>query len=148
MIKTILVADGDEASCQRTAWCLRVQGYRVFTATTGVDALAAMAGDAVDLLVLDTGLTAVDAHAVIREMQKDTKLLKVCVLLTADRGSPVRDDHDLAVLHRPFTPARLVDMVRGMLGTPRARSLSLSSIPVPIEDVIAPSKDPSPDDVA
>lgn len=148
MIKTVLVADGAEASRERAAWCLRVQGYRVLTAGTGVDALAVMAADTVDLLILDANVTGPDACAVIREMQRDTRLLKVCVLLTADRA--VRDDHDLAVLVRPFAPSRLVDMVYGMIGNPRVRSMTLSNTPAEptLEDMglALVTKDPGSDE--
>jgi CheY-like chemotaxis protein len=119
MGRTILIADTDDATREGAAWFLRAGGYRALTAATGMDVIAALADESIDLLLLDVELRDVDAAAVLRHLEKDEHLRCIPVLaLGIVRAGPLVA---LAALDRPFTTDKLSRAVRGLIGPPPDR---------------------------
>lgn len=114
---TILVAD-DEANIRELARLyLRKEGYRVVTVNDGAQALAKVAEDTPDLLVLDLMMPNVDGWEVCRRIRVDS-MLPILILTARD------DDIDKIVgleigaddyLTKPFNPRELVARVRAIL---------------------------------
>lgn len=125
MQETILVAD-DEASIRDLARLyLEKEGYRVLTATNGVEALAVAAAEAPQLLVLDLMMPEMDGWEVTRRLRTQGNL-PILILTARD------DDLDKIVglemgaddyLTKPFNPREMVARVKAILrrasdGTP------------------------------
>ena len=61
-MKTILIADDDQAIRRTLELHLTEEGYGVLTAANGRDAVELAATKAVDLMLLDLRLTGLDGH--------------------------------------------------------------------------------------
>jgi DNA-binding response OmpR family regulator len=100
---------------------LKAQGYVVTHVTTGEDALAHMAAQDVDLIILDLGLPDIDGTEVLGRLRKDGTQAPV-IVLTARAGVEDRveglnlgaDDY----LTKPFAFDELVARVRARLRRP------------------------------
>lgn len=66
MEKRILIADGDAAALQSASRSLRSQGWRVQTATSGLQALAALSREAFDCVAVSLCLPAVNGYELLR----------------------------------------------------------------------------------
>ena len=66
---SILVVDDNAATRYSTSRVLRAEGFSVFEAGTGQDAIALAVGEAVDLVVLDVNLPDFDGFEVCRRLR-------------------------------------------------------------------------------
>ena len=141
----VLVVDDEPDIAALVAYHLARTGYRVATAATGGDAIAAAARERPALVVLDLMLPDRSGFEVLERLRADEGTRSVAVLmLTARGGEPDRirglslgaDDY----LAKPFSPQELVLRVAAILrrtaGTPHGGQ---PSIPAPggAEDVLA-----------
>ncbi|MBX5467542.1 MAG: response regulator transcription factor [Firmicutes bacterium] len=114
----ILVVDDDKHIRELCRIYLEASGFRVLEAADGQAALAQVAAERPDLLVLDVMLPKLDGWQVLNEVRKDSIWLPV-VMLTA-----VGDEEDRVLgldlgaddyLTKPFSPKELVARVRAVL---------------------------------
>jgi DNA-binding response OmpR family regulator len=125
---TVLVVD-DEPNIRRLVeHHLTGAGYRVRTATNGVEALERFAEETPDLVLLDVLMPRVDGLEVLRALKSEPESAGVPVLLLTARGTDDQirrgwqEGTDLYLV-KPFNPRELVTVVRRMLetaGTPDA----------------------------
>jgi len=115
--QTILVVEDEASIAETIVYALQTEGFAPLWKTTGREALAALAGTPVALVVLDVGLPDMSGFDVCREMQR-TGAVPV-IFLTA-RSSEVdkvvglelgADDY----LAKPFSPRELTARVRAVL---------------------------------
>lgn len=115
--QTILVVEDEAAIAETIVYALQTEGFTPVWKTTGREALAALAGTPVALVVLDVGLPDMSGFDVCREMQRSGKV--PIIFLTA-RSSEVdkivglelgADDY----LAKPFSPRELTARVRAVL---------------------------------
>ena len=143
---TILVVDDDADIVRFVEMNLRLEGYRVLTAPDGLAALAMVAAEVPDLVLLDVMLPGVDGVEVTRRLRADsrTSTLPIIMLtaktMTADRVLGLTTGADDYII-KPFDTLELVARVRSTLRrNAEARAVSpLTSLPgnVRIEDEIA-----------
>ena len=116
----ILVVEDEPDIAALVAYQLTREGFRVETASSGVDALAAVHRDVPDLVVLDRMLPGMTGDQVLRSLKSEEATRGVPVLLlTAKREQEDRieglelgaDDY----LTKPFSPRELVLRVRSIL---------------------------------
>jgi two-component system, OmpR family, phosphate regulon response regulator PhoB len=116
----ILVVEDERDIAALVAYHLTKDGYRVRTAEAGQEALAAMAAERPDLLVLDLMLPGFSGYDVLQEMRRRPELAEVpVVVLTARRDEADRvkglelgaDDY----VTKPFSPRELVLRVAAVL---------------------------------
>lgn len=116
----ILVVDDEPDIVALVAYHLAKGGYRVSTATNGVDAVAQARAEHPALVVLDLMLPGMSGFSVIEQLRADDSTASVAVLmLTARREEADRirglslgaDDY----LTKPFSPQELVLRVRAIL---------------------------------
>ncbi len=116
----MLVVDDLEANVSLLTRLLSREGYRVVAATSGVDALAAVARDKPDLVLLDVMMPGMTGFEVCARLKADraTRLLPV-VLVTGLQG---RDDRVRGIevgaddfLSKPVDPSELTARVRSLV---------------------------------
>lgn len=113
----VLVVDDDRPSLKMTAFLLREEGYTVFTAENGQDALRMIDEKAPDLLVLDVMMPGLDGWEVVRRLRRSSNLPIIILSAkgeTSDRvyGLDLGADDYLA---KPFEPSELLARVRSVL---------------------------------
>ena len=109
----ILIVDDDRPSLKMTAFLLREEGYNVFTADNGHDALRMIDEKTPDLLVLDVMMPGMDGWEVTRQLRRTTNLPIIILSAkgeTTDRvfGLDLGADDYLA---KPFEPSELLARV-------------------------------------
>ena len=116
----VLVVDDEPDIVALVAFHLAKAGFRVGTAATGADALAAAREERPSLIVLDLMLPGMSGFEVLEQLRADEATRDVAVLmLTARREEPDRirglslgaDDY----LAKPFSPQELVLRVTAIL---------------------------------
>ncbi len=113
----VLIVDDDRPSLKMTAFLLREEGYTVFTAENGQDALRMIDEKTPDLLILDVMMPGMDGWEVTRQLRRTTNL-PILILSakgeTSDRvfGLDLGADDYLA---KPFEPSELLARVRAVL---------------------------------
>ncbi len=115
---TVLIADDDRAIRESLERALQLEGYTVRTAADGVQALAAVHADPVDLLVLDVMMPGVDGLGVARVLRAEHDRTPI-LMLTARVETPERvagldagaDDY----LAKPFELDELLARLRALL---------------------------------
>lgn len=116
----ILVVDDEPDIVALIAYHLAKSGYRVSTATTGMDALETAQRERPSLVILDLMLPEMSGYEVLEQLRADEATAPVGVLmLTARREEPDRirglalgaDDY----LTKPFSPQELVLRVGAIL---------------------------------
>lgn len=110
--RRILVAEDDASIRQLVATLLRRSGHIVETAATGSDALAALAQQTFDVVVLDLMMPVSDGFGVLEEIRRahgDT-----CVIVLTAAGPMLIGDRDLSranfVVEKPFDLDELVHL--------------------------------------
>jgi DNA-binding response OmpR family regulator len=113
----VLVVDDDRPSLKLTAFLLREEGYNVFTADNGQEALRLIDEKTPDLLILDVMMPGMDGWEVTRQLRRATNLPIIILSAkgeTTDRvyGLDLGADDYLA---KPFEPSELLARVRAVL---------------------------------
>ncbi|GAB3483958.1 response regulator transcription factor [Nocardiopsis coralliicola] len=115
---SVLIADDDRAIRDALQRALELEGYRVLTVEDGVQALAAVHAEPVDLLVLDVMMPGVDGLGVTRVLRAEGDRTPI-LMLTARVETPDRvagldagaDDY----LPKPFELDELLARIRALL---------------------------------
>ncbi|MDT0304408.1 response regulator transcription factor [Streptomonospora wellingtoniae] len=115
---SVLIADDDRAIRDSLDRALRLEGYEVRMAADGVEALAAVHAEPVDLLVLDVMMPGVDGLGVCRVLRKEGDSTPILMLTarveTSDRVAGLdagADDY----LPKPFELDELLARLRALL---------------------------------
>ena len=120
MTKTILLVDDDPDMHALLGVHLQQAGYQTSSAYDGLSCLAMARREAPDLIILDIGLPAGDGEQTLRKMSSLSQLAEIPVLVVSGRDEGSWGERMLAqgacgYLEKPVDPARLVDVVRGIL---------------------------------
>ena len=115
---TVLIADDDRAIRNSLERALQLEGYEVRTVPDGVQALAAVHAEPVDLLILDVMMPGVDGLGVARVLRAEGDRTPI-LMLTARVETPDRvagldagaDDY----LAKPFELEELLARLRALL---------------------------------
>jgi DNA-binding response OmpR family regulator len=113
----VLVVDDDRPSLKMTAFLLREEGYAVFTAENGQDALRLIEDKAPDLLILDVMMPGLDGWEVTKLLRRTTNLP---IIILSAKGETSDRVHGLDLgaddyLAKPFEPSELLARVRAVL---------------------------------
>ena len=122
-MKTILIADDDQASRRTLELHLTEEGYAVLTAANGQDAVALAVAGKVDLVLLDLRLTGMDGFEVLTQVKEQQPSLPVVMVTAYDDmqtaiksirlgaidhlGKPVDLDHLDEVIDKIFEMSNL-----------------------------------------
>lgn len=113
----LLIVDDDRALADMLLEYLEMQGFRVFTASSGEQALVELPRRYIDLVVLDVGLPGIDGFETLRQLRQDHAV--PVIMLTArgeeqDRIAGLTAGAD-DYLPKPFNPLELAARVRAVL---------------------------------
>jgi DNA-binding response OmpR family regulator len=125
----ILVADDDRDIRELVALRLGRAGYRVETASDGLEAFDRAVELRPDLVVLDVSMPGVDGFETSRRLRADPRTAHVPVVFLTAR---TRDEDVLTgyarggdgYVTKPFEPQELLDRIDALVGVGRMRSLS------------------------
>jgi CheY-like chemotaxis protein len=100
-MRTILVVDDMAIFREPIAQALEANGYRAICASSGRDALSALRGGAIDMMLLDITMPEMSGLDVLRAVRADPALrnLPVVLLTAAAERQSVLQARDLGVRH-------------------------------------------------
>ena len=112
-----MLVDDDPAMLRLLEINFRLEGFQTSTASHGEEALATLAADPPDVVVLDVMLPGIDGREVHRRMRAVPALASVPVVFLTGRALDEDATSDGAVfVGKPFDPAVLVRIVRDLAG--------------------------------
>ena len=132
--RTVLVVDDNQDGCDALRELLQMSGFEVRAAYDGAGALAALAQDPVDAVVLDIGLPDMSGYEVCRRIRSSCGRAPVVVALTGwgqpQDKSAAREAGFDAHLTKPADPATMAQLLRRLLarreGAPTTRPSPLA----------------------
>jgi DNA-binding response OmpR family regulator len=121
---SILIADDEPNIVLSLEFVLRQAGFRVRTVADGEAALAAIAQQPPDLVVLDVMIPGRDGYAVCQEIRANPALRSMRIIMLTAKGGDVQREKGLSLgadeyVTKPFSPRELVERVRRMLDSVR-----------------------------
>ena len=117
-MQAVLVVDDDVVLCQIMARTLAEEGYHVFTAGCGEDALvmACQLGGQLGLVVTDIRMPEMDGVELASHLAGLNPAPRI--LFVSGYGPAVGSDLPAPLLPKPFSPQQLLSRVRAMIGLP------------------------------
>ncbi|HTO84015.1 MAG TPA: response regulator [Methylomirabilota bacterium] len=121
----VLVADDEPNIALSLEFLMQQAGFGVRIAADGEAALAAMAEEQPDLVVLDVMLPKRDGYEVCRAIRADPRWAGVRVLMLTAKGRDSERETGLALgadayITKPFSNRDVVERVKQLLAAPRA----------------------------
>ena len=136
----VLLVDDSPTISKVVTHTLRRHGIDVVTATSGAEALAALATVRPQLVLLDVVLPTLDGYQVCRTIRHTPAYQHLPIVILSGRDGPLdrvrgRFVGARAYLSKPFEPAELVQVVRAQLGLTGATQMIMdagSSLIMPV----------------
>jgi DNA-binding response OmpR family regulator len=119
--KRILIADDNEHIRESLASILEDEGYAMWTAKDGAEALRKVREVAPDILILDITMPEMSGYEVCQTIKSDPDLKKTFVLMLSAKGQATEQERGKEVgadeyFVKPFSPSELVTRIRNILG--------------------------------
>jgi DNA-binding response OmpR family regulator len=120
---SVLIADDDPNIVLSLEFLMRQAGYRVRVARDGEAALAAVAEEPPDLLLLDVMMPRRSGYDVCQTVRADPALNRVRIVMLTAKGRDVERTKGLALgaddyITKPFSTREVVARVREILARP------------------------------
>lgn len=119
-VPTILAVDDHEEDLDLIEDALGGEGYKLYRARCGPDAIGLMMSTRIDLVLLDLDMPEMNGIAVLEVIRYIPRLMRsqVIVQVSPENAHEVRRARELgasAVLHKPLSPAAVRDEVLTVL---------------------------------
>jgi DNA-binding response OmpR family regulator len=119
---TVLAVDDSASIRKLVELTLRREGYTVITADSGLKALATLARQRPDVLLLDVMLLALDGFQLCRVIREHPDYGDLPIIILSGRETPADREAGeragvSAYLTKPFRPEQLLEAVRAQLAT-------------------------------
>ena len=99
MEKNILVVDDCDTTRKLLSYIIREKGYRIFSATNGIEALEMLAANPVDLVLTDLNMPQMDGFEMTRSLRENDSYRELpVIMITTEAGEDARPI--------PLTPPR------------------------------------------
>ena len=120
MSASILVADDEPNIVLSLEFLLKQVGFRVRTVSDGEAALAAIAQEPPDLVLLDVMIPGRDGYAVCQEIRSNPAWRAMRIIMLTAKGGDIQREKGLSLgaddyVTKPFSTRELVERVRRML---------------------------------
>ena len=120
MSASILVADDEPNIVLSLEFLLKQAGFRVRTVSDGEAALAAIAQEPPDLVLLDVMIPGRDGYAVCQEIRSNPAWRGMRIIMLTAKGGDIQREKGLSLgadeyVTKPFSTRVLVERVRRML---------------------------------
>ena len=141
--RRILVVDDDRALRHALSTLLEEAGHIVLQASDGPEALARLAGEPTDLMLLDLGLPGMGGMEVLARVRALVSPPRVVVVTADDTPETlleaIRGQVD-GYVRKPFAPGGIVDVISDVLAKPPAASLPIEVVSARPEwvEILAP----------
>jgi two-component system alkaline phosphatase synthesis response regulator PhoP len=117
----ILVVDDEIYIVHILDFSLGIEGYEVMTALDGEQALAKVAQDRPDLIVLDIMMPKLDGYETCKALKGNPETRDIPVILLSAKGRNVDQKVGFEVgaddyITKPFSPRKLVERINAILG--------------------------------
>lgn len=115
----ILIADDDPDFIEEVRRILIDNGYKVFTATNGKEAVERLKTNGIDILILDLRMPILNGLATYMEIQKTGKAIPT-IIVTAYAKEEVDSIDELkslsvtGILYKPFDPGQLLNVLSSL----------------------------------
>jgi two-component system, chemotaxis family, chemotaxis protein CheY len=121
MEKVILTVDDSASIRQMVSFTLKNEGYTVVEAVDGVDGLAKLKENPVDMVLTDLHMPNMDGIELIKNVRADPKFkfIPIIFLTTesqADKKQEGKSAGATGWIVKPFKPEQLVGVVKKILG--------------------------------
>jgi len=118
-MKKIIIADDSGMARMFIRRCLQIIGLGdtdIREATDGREALEMAKDDPPNLLITDLNMPNLDGESLLKRVKSSPKLCDLPVLVITSAGNPAREQAlkemgALGVLHKPVSPAMLVEIL-------------------------------------
>ena len=119
--KKVLVVDDEPHVVQTLTFVLRKEGYEVFTAGNGEEAISQVHESKPDLMFLDVMMPKKNGYEVCQELKSDSNLKSIHIIMLSAKGQEADKEKALSLgadefMTKPFSPAVVVTRVRELLG--------------------------------
>lgn len=119
-LRRVLIVDDERKNRQLIEVMLGAEGYQLLTATCGEDALAMVAVQPPDLVLLDVMMPGMDGYQVAARIKSDPATAAIPVVILTALGDRNSKAHGLGAgavefLTKPVNRAELCARVRGLL---------------------------------
>jgi len=117
---SILVADDEPNIVLSLEFLLKQAGFRVRTVADGEAALAAIAQEPPNLVLLDVMIPGRDGYAVCQEIRSNPAWRDVRIIMLTAKGGEIQREKGLSLgadeyVTKPFSTRELVERIRRML---------------------------------
>ncbi|GMT46956.1 MAG: hybrid sensor histidine kinase/response regulator [bacterium] len=124
--QNILIVDDSLSIRKFVSIILQQKGYRVYTASNGMEALEVIDEQPVDLIITDLEMPVMHGYELLRELRRKGLSESIPVVILTSRGSEKHKEKAASLgareyLVKPFEEASLLETVRGQLRTPQSR---------------------------
>jgi DNA-binding response OmpR family regulator len=121
MAKRILIADDEPNIVVSLEFLMKQKGYAVKTASTGNDALAAIAAFAPDLVLLDVMMPGMSGYELCQKVRENPDWAGVRIIMLSAKGRDIEVSKGIAVgadayVTKPFSTRDLLAKVQELLG--------------------------------
>lgn len=119
--KKVLIADDEQNIVISLEFLLSREGFQVFVAQDGEEALAKARAEKPDLVLLDVMMPKMNGFDVCQALRADPELAAVRILMLTAKGRETEISKGLglgadAYMTKPFSTKELVVQVRALLG--------------------------------
>jgi DNA-binding response OmpR family regulator len=119
--KKILVVDDETHVITSLTFVLSKEGYEVFSAENGEDALNKIQQLKPGLVFLDVMMPKKNGYEVCQEVKKDPSLRNIYIIMLTAKGQETDREKGLSAgadefISKPFSPVGVVEKVKKLLG--------------------------------
>jgi len=121
-MKKILIIEDEEIILDLLERKLTQEGYEAFVARNGEEGLEKMRMVKPDLILLDIVMPKMGGFEVMEEMQKDSQLREIPIIVVSNSGQPVEIDRAQGLgakdwlIKTTFDPREVVEKVKKQIG--------------------------------
>jgi DNA-binding response OmpR family regulator len=109
--RTALIVEDDDATRGLFRLALIFEGFQVFEAADGLEALRLIEQDPPDIIILDLGLPILSGHDVAKEVTASAHTRRIPILVVTGSDADLDSLHVDCVLRKPVDLDRLVRAV-------------------------------------